>query len=126
MDILDQLAKAYRIYEKHLETLSDDDYVVNPTQMKKLNDIIDFITENFDDTEIIIDDTRKKAEHAWLLVTFNTFSIRGQENLSKFFKEFTKLLQYTSAFGIDARLDGIVEVGITVPSIYIHKSKIKN
>lgn len=126
MDILDQLTEAYRIYEKHLETLSDDDYVVNPPQLQKLNEIIDFIRENFDDAEIIIDDTCKKEEHAWMLVTFNTFSIHGKENISKFFKEFTKLLQYTSAFGIDARLDGIVEIGITVPKFYIHKSKIKN
>lgn len=126
MDILDQLTVAYRIYEKYLETLSDDDYVVNPPQMKKLNEIIDFITENFDDAEIIIDDMRKKVEHAWMDIRFNTINICGQENLSKFFKEFTRLLQYATAFGIDARLDGIIEIGITVPSIHIHKSKIKN
>lgn len=126
MDILDQLTVAYRIYEKYLETLSDDDYAVNPPQMKKLNEIIDFITENFDDAEIIIDDMRKKVEHAWMTVRLYTVNIRGQENLVKFFKEFTRLLQYVTAFDIDARLDGMVEIRITVPSIYIHKSKIKN
>lgn len=122
-----KLDKAYEIYLNTMEKRKDEDYIENPPQMEKFLKLIDFLKSYCnDDDKILIESNPKKVRYGGVTAKFYTFDVNGKEKVSKFLNEFVEVFQCVSAFGVDATLDGIVEISVTVPDIYIHKSEVKN
>lgn len=112
--------KIGKIYSSIINLRKDDDYVINQPQMEKFVELVEFFdylanTNNGRLEKIIL---KPKEEHGDLTAIFLALDIWGED-----IQKFSKVLSYTSAFGLDSRGDdGEVYLYMTVPNVFIKKS----
>lgn len=119
-----------RTFTNHFETISqgsEEDYVINLIQMKKLVKIINFLECHGDeDVKVTVRNTLKREKHGYIDVTFYDFNIIGAKRRALFFEKFSELIQEASELNINAIEDGRVKLSITISNIYIHRSKVRD
>lgn len=109
------ISKFGQIYESVMKMRSSDDYAVNPVQMDRFLDLVQFFirkAEEYGD-KVEIEKTEPKQEFGGVTATFVVFGVRGDD-----VHEFCKVLKYCSAISIDAVEDG-VSISCTVPGIFV-------
>lgn len=104
------------IYNEVMSLRRSDDFVVNPRQMDRFLDLVNFFlhhTEDEDSVEIEQDDP--KSGIGSVTATFLVMTLRGDE-----IPEFCKVLRCCSAISIDSCDDGAC-ISCTVPDVFVKK-----
>lgn len=115
----EQMRRLGAIYEEIMALRSDDEYAVNPTQLQKLVDVINFfldIKEKDEDEDMKVDvsESSPKYEHGGVTVSFWAFDICGDD-----IQRFCNVIRYTSALSIDATTEGFVRLSVTIPNVFV-------
>ena len=119
MDSYEFVKEFGKVYEKVINLLNDDDFFVNEKQMQKFREVYEFFTKaasEYDSDEVEPPELIPREEHGGITASFIVFDIYGES-----LEEFKKIVQYLSAFGIDATKDGRVRVSVTVPNVFCPK-----
>lgn len=109
-----------KVYNHIISLREDKDYIVNQPQMEKFVELVEFFDylakSNNGRLEKIV--LKPKEEHGDLTAIFLALDIWGED-----IQKFSKVLSYTSAFGLDSRGDdGEVYIYMTVPDVFVRKS----
>lgn len=113
------IKKFGQIYEAVMKLRTNDDYAINPIQMDRFLDLVQFFirkSKEFGD-KVDIEKTEPKQEYGGVTATFVVFGVNGDE-----VREFCKVLKYCSAISIDATDDGVC-ISCTVPNIFVRKDE---
>ena len=106
------------IYEEVLALRDNEDYVVNPVQMDRFLDLINYFMDRaseYDEDYVEIEKPEKKQEFGGVTATFVVFSLSGNDQV----KEFCKAIKYCSAISVDV-VDGYkVRISCTVPDVFV-------
>lgn len=109
------IKKFGQIYEQVMKLRKNEDYVVNPIQMDRFLDLVQFFirkAEEYGD-KVEVEKTEPKQEFGGVTATFLVFGVNGDE-----VREFCKVLKYCSAISIDAVEDGVA-ISCTVPGVFV-------
>lgn len=118
----DFVGKFGRLYEKVMSLRKNEDYVVNPIQMDRFLDLVQFFIRKTEDASESSVDPRgfqPKECHGGVTATFIVFDLGGSEEV----QEFCKVLRYCSAVSIDVVDDYKVSISCTVPNVFAKKPK---
>lgn len=112
--------KLGREIEAVLSREDNDEYLVNEEQFAKYIETREFfkslVDEEFGD-EMGTIELIPKMQCADLSVKLTVISFNGEEQIA----ELCKILSYASAFGVDATLDGKLNMDITIPGVFYHR-----
>ena len=115
----DLASKFGQLYNKVMAVRKDEDYVVNPIQMDRFLDLVQFfIRKSKESTDSKVDPNgfTPKECHGGVTATFIVFDIYGDE-----VPEFCKVLKHCSAVTVDCIGDSLVQISCTVPNVFVHK-----
>ena len=109
-----------KLYEQVMALRKNEDYVVNPIQMDRFLDLVQFFIRKSEDASESSVNPRgfaPKECHGGVTATFIVFDLGGSEEV----QEFCKVLKHCSAVSIDAVDDYKVCISCTVPNVFVHK-----
>lgn len=109
------IKKFGQVYDAVMKLRKNEDYVVNPVQMDRFLDLVQFFirkAEEYGD-KVEVEKTEPKQEFGGVTATFLVFGVNGDE-----VREFCKVLKYCSAISIDAVEDGVA-ISCTVPGVFV-------
>lgn len=112
------IKKFGEIYNRVMSLRKNDDYVVNPRQMDRFLDLVNFFlhhTEEGDSVEI--EENEPKNGFGGVTATFLVMTLRNEE-----VSEFCKVLKCCSAVSIDSCDDGAC-ISCTVPNVFVRKDE---
>ena len=109
-----------KIYNIVLSLRKDDDYEINQEQMDKLCALYRFFLDTADklDGEAELCKLVPKEEHGGVTARFLVFDVWGDR-----VKQFADVISACSAIGIDSLEDGRICIDLTVPNVFVKKSK---
>lgn len=112
------IQKFGEIYKQVMSLRKNDDYVVNPRQMDRFLDLVNFFLHHIDeDGEVEIEENEPKTGIGGVTATFLVLTLRGEEVV-----EFCKVMKYCSAVSIDSCDDGAC-ISCTVPEVFVRKTE---
>lgn len=108
-----------KLNEKLLGLKSNDDYVVNEPQMKKLSKVFSFFIDaaQKNDGQVELSELIPKELSGGVTANFIVFDI-GIKDIEKF----CEAMRYTSGITIDSTNDGVC-ISVTVPDVFVPISK---
>lgn len=110
-----------KLYEKVIALRNDDDFLINEPQMVKFFEVYEFFTKAANETDTAKVEPIKlvpREEHGGITATFVVFDMYGE-----ILEDFKKIVQHLSAMTIDVVNDEEVCISVTVPSVFIPKTK---
>lgn len=112
------IKKFGQIYDAVMNLRKNEDYVVNPVQMDRFLDLVQFFIKKAEEygDKVEIEKTEPKQEFGGVTARFVVFGVHGDE-----VREFCKVLKYCSAISIDVVGDEVC-ISCTVPNIFAPKS----
>lgn len=106
------------IYKQVIGLRRNDDYVVNPRQMDRFLDLVNFFLHHIDNSgDVEIEENEPKNEIGGVTATFLVMTLRGDE-----VQDFCKNLKCCSAISIDSCEDGAC-ISCTVPKVFVRKTE---
>lgn len=112
------IKKFGQIYNQVMALRRNDDYIVNPRQMDKFLDLVNFFLHHTEeDDRVEIERTEPKQGFGGVTATFLVMTLRGDEVL-----DFSKVLKCCSAVSIDSCDDGAC-ISCTVPDVFVRKDE---
>ena len=109
-----------RVYDRIMSLRNDDDYVVNPVQMSKFLDLVNFFFRKKiedDDIEVNPYEFKPREQHGGVTATFIVFDLSGNAEVT----DFCEVLKSCSAVTIDVVDREKVSISCTVPDVFVHK-----
>ncbi len=104
--------------EEYLKASRAEDYVVNPAQMAKFNELVRFFTKAADDLDGRIEDVDFNTVFGTgdLTANFVVFDLNGKE-----VQKFCDVIRHCSAIGMDVTDTDKVCISCTIPNVFVHK-----
>lgn len=119
----DFVAKYGRLYNRIISLRKNEDFVVNPKQMDKFLDLVQFFIvkskEAGGDSTVDPNGFSPREYHGGVTATFVVFDIYGEE-----VPAFCKVLKNCSAVTIDCIGDSMVQISCTVPNVFVPKEEL--
>ena len=110
------LKKFGEIYNEVMALRRNEDFVVNPRQMDKFLDLVNFFLHHLEDEDSVeIEQNDPKCGIGSVTATFLVMTLRGDE-----VSEFCKVLKCCSVVSIDSCEDGAC-ISCTVPDVFVRK-----
>lgn len=108
-----------KIYEAEMAKRSNEDFVVNPPQMKKFIAVLGFFLDLADCENGRIEalDVEPKQENAGLTATFPLVDIYGNNK-----EHFFEIISYVSAITMEATDNGVC-LSVAVPEVFVPKAE---
>ena len=102
-----------------MQNLNMEDFEVNPIQMHKLRELVQFFMDRFDDMggEFVDVTVDPRVLPYGVTVKFDVFDLSGREIV-----QFCENLLNCTAISMDATADDKVCISCTVPNVFIPKS----
>ena len=120
-EMQDFVGKFGQLYNKVMALRKNEDYVVNPIQMDRFLDLVQFfIRKSKDASESSVETAnfQPKECHGGVTATFIVFDLGGSDEV----QEFCKVLKHCSAVSIDVVDDYKVSISCTVPNVFVRKT----
>ena len=107
-----------RVYATIMALRKNSDYVVNPEQMDKFLDLVNFFCKKADEGDGVVDASsfEPKEENGDVTATFQVFDIWGKE-----VPAFCDVLRECSVVTIDPGPGDKVCINCTIPEVFVHK-----
>lgn len=104
------------IYNKVMALRRNEEFVVNPRQMDRFLDLVNFFLHHLETEDSVeIEENEPKTGIGGVTATFLVMTLRGDEVL-----EFCKVLRCCSAVSIDSCEDGAC-ISCTVPDVFVQR-----
>lgn len=105
-------------YKKEAGELNLDDFIIDPVQLKKLNELVEFFEKTAKDLggEIVSVDINPVLPSNGVTANFIVFDLLGDE-----IKKFCDVIQHCSAISMDVTSDDEICISCTIPNIFFHK-----
>lgn len=120
LEQIDFVGKFGALYNKVMALRKDSDYVVNPIQMDRFLDLVQFFLRKSRDaskSDVDPHGFRPRECHGGVTATFIVFDLGGIDEVS----EFCKVLKHCSAVSIDAQDGYKICISCTVPDVFVRK-----
>ena len=120
-EMQDFVGKFGQHYNQVMSLRKHDDYVVNPIQMDRFLDLVQFFirkTEDASESSVETANFQPKECHGGVTATFIVFDLGGSDEV----QEFCKVLKHCSAVSIDVVDDYKVSISCTVPNVFVRKT----
>lgn len=118
MDNVWFIKKFGEIYNRVMSLRKNEDYVVNPRQMDRFLDLVNFFLHHVDeDGNVEIEENEPKTGLGGVTATFLVMTLRGDE-----VTEFCNVMKCCSAVSIDSCDDGAC-ISCTVPEVFVRKAE---
>lgn len=104
-------------YEAAMQNIDPDEYTVDPVQVKKLNDLIEFFKQSANELGGKIEsiDVGIGISNG-ITANFIVFDLFGDE-----VERFSDVIRHCSAVTMDVTESNEISISCTIPSIFVHK-----
>ena len=109
-----------RVYDDYLDELDDNDFEINRPQWLKMIKVLWYFTELAKKSNGTVEpcEVQPKIQHGGVTAYFTIVDIKADD-----IPKFCDVLQSTSAITIDATTDGRVCISVSIPHVFVKKTK---
>ena len=115
LEFAKQLMEAY---DKEMANANPEDYEIDPIQLKKMNDLIEFFKKAAKDLGGKIEsiDLNPSKPPNGITANFIVFDLFGDD-----IQRFCDVIRHCSAISMDVTVNDEISISCTIPGVFVHK-----